>query len=89
MCVCVCIAILRLLEANTNLYTLRCVARDLGGGDPERMAPPNFAKYVEETFAGTCIKVETISDRKVFEKEYPLFAAVDRAARREFYLCFQ
>jgi leucyl aminopeptidase len=58
----------------------RLVARDLGGGDPEIMAPPAFADYVVKTFAGTSIGVDVISDRKVFEKEYPLFAAVDRAA---------
>lgn len=56
------------------------VARDLGGGDPERMAPPNFATYVQELFAGSAVQVEVISNRKIFEQEYPLFAAVDRAA---------
>lgn len=35
----------------------RIVTRDIGGSDPERMAAPNVAKYVEEVFKGTCIKV--------------------------------
>jgi len=38
------------------------------------------AEYVKRAFQGTPVKVEVISDRQVFEKEYPLFAAVDRAA---------
>jgi leucyl aminopeptidase len=63
-----------------SLESGRYVARDLGGGDPERMAPPQFASYVKELFANSPVKVDVISDRKVFEKEYPLFAAVDRAA---------
>ena len=57
------------------------MARDLGGGDPERMAPPKFAEHVKQTFANTCVQVEVIEDPEVFLKEYPLFAAVDRASR--------
>lgn len=70
----------RIIEIATHLESGRYVARDLGGGDPERMAPPKFATYVQEIFANTPVKVEVISNRQVFEKEYPLFAAVDRAA---------
>jgi len=58
----------------------RFVARDLGGGDPERMAPPRFAQYVEQVFKDTPIEIEVIDDHSVMEKEYPLFAAVNRAA---------
>lgn len=32
-------------------------ASPLHSGDPERMAPPKFAEYVSELFAGTCVKV--------------------------------
>lgn len=28
----------------------RCVARDIGGADPERMAPPRVAEYMENLF---------------------------------------
>ena len=28
----------------------RAVGRDIGGGDPERMAPPRVAEYVQELF---------------------------------------
>ncbi|CAF1134046.1 unnamed protein product, partial [Didymodactylos carnosus] len=58
----------------------RCVARDIGGGDPERMAPPLLADYVQKTFAHTTVKVKVIKDKKEFEKEFPCFAAVNRAA---------
>ncbi|CAF1339686.1 unnamed protein product [Didymodactylos carnosus] len=58
----------------------RCVARDIGGGDPERMAPPKLADYVEKTFAHTTVKVKIIKDKNEFEKEFPCFAAVNRAA---------
>ena len=29
----------------------RAVGRDIGGGDPERMAPPRVAEYVQELFS--------------------------------------
>jgi leucyl aminopeptidase len=29
----------------------RVVGRDIGGGDPERMAPPRVAEYVQELFS--------------------------------------
>lgn len=59
----------------------RIVCRDIGGSDPERMAPPRVAEYVQQVFKDTPVQVEVISDEKTLEKEYPLFAAVNRAAR--------
>ena len=32
--------------------------RDIGGSDPERMAPPRVEEYVKEVFKGTNISVE-------------------------------
>ncbi|XP_016845480.1 putative aminopeptidase W07G4.4 isoform X2 [Nasonia vitripennis] len=58
----------------------RYVARDIGGSDPERMAPPRVEEYVRELFANTRINVQVISDLPTLEKEYPLFAAVNRGA---------
>ncbi|XP_071445166.1 putative aminopeptidase W07G4.4 [Hetaerina americana] len=59
----------------------RCVARDIGGGDPERMAPPKVEAYVVHSFKQyPNITVKVIKDVHVFEKEYPLYAAVNRAA---------
>lgn len=58
----------------------RIAGRDIGGSDPERMAAPNVDKYVEELFRDSSISVEVISDVPTLEKEYPLFAAVNRCA---------
>jgi leucyl aminopeptidase len=57
------------------------IARDIGGGDPERMAPPNVAKYVQQSFTSGVIKIDVISDSDRFVKEFPLFSAVNRASR--------
>ncbi|CAF3419152.1 unnamed protein product [Rotaria sp. Silwood1] len=59
----------------------RVVGRDIGGGDPERMAPPRVSEYVQELFHGSSgVKVKVVQDKKEFEKNFPLFAAVNRAA---------
>ena len=36
----------------------RAVGRDIGGGDPERMAPPSVADYVQELFKSSSVKVK-------------------------------
>lgn len=36
----------------------RIVARDIGGSDPERMAPANVLAYVNDIFKSTDIKVD-------------------------------
>jgi leucyl aminopeptidase len=66
------------------LYFARSVARDIGGSDPERMAPRKVEEYIREVFKNTNIKMEVISDPVLLKQEYPLFVAVDRAARSEF-----
>lgn len=58
----------------------RMIARDIGGSDPERMSAENTAKYVKNIFDKSAIKINVTSDRKAFETDYPLFAAVDRCA---------
>lgn len=58
----------------------RIAGRDIGGSDPERMAPPNVEQYVHELFRDSSISVEVVSDVPTIEKEYPLFAAVNRCA---------
>lgn len=40
----------------------RAVGRDIGGGDPERMAPPRVADYVQELFKSSSIKVKNPSN---------------------------
>lgn len=71
----------KIIERGAALESALFISRDIGGGDPERMAPPHVATYVQKAFSGGAIKVEVISDQDVLEKEYPLFGAVNRAAR--------
>uniref|UniRef100_A0A3Q3M5S6 Zgc:152830 n=1 Tax=Mastacembelus armatus TaxID=205130 RepID=A0A3Q3M5S6_9TELE len=52
--------------------------RDIGGSDPERMAAPRVADYVQQLFKDS--RVEVIRDLNVLEKEYPCLAAVNRCA---------
>ncbi|EGD82001.1 hypothetical protein PTSG_02688 [Salpingoeca rosetta] len=73
------------LDANTAatvaaIEAARSVSRDLCGGDPERMAPPKFAAYVQELFAGSNVKV-TVKEKDDFSDEYPLLEAVARCSR--------
>lgn len=59
----------------------RRVARDICGGDPERMAPPRVADYCEEAFKGAKgVKVSVEADQAKIAKEYPLLDAVNRCS---------
>ena len=63
----------------------RVVGRDIGGSDPERMAPPRVAEYVQDLFQQTSdIKVNVVKDLKQIEKDFPIVAAVNRAASRTY-----
>ena len=44
------------------------------------MTAPRVEQYVRDLFQGSSVSVEVISDIKTIEKEYPLFAAVNRCA---------
>ncbi|KAK3706766.1 hypothetical protein QZH41_004505 [Actinostola sp. cb2023] len=68
------------LDYVSALESGRLVCRDIGGSDPERMAAPNVAKYVSQVFHGTAVKV-SITHVDSIEKDYPLMAAVNRAAK--------
>uniref|UniRef100_A0A3Q1J7X1 Cytosol aminopeptidase domain-containing protein n=1 Tax=Anabas testudineus TaxID=64144 RepID=A0A3Q1J7X1_ANATE len=70
----------RLVELAEALESGRLAYRDIGGSDPERMAAPRVAEYVQELFKDSPVKVEVVSDLKVLEKEYPCLAAVNRCA---------
>ncbi|RXG53987.1 putative aminopeptidase W07G4.4, partial [Armadillidium vulgare] len=59
----------------------RTVARDIGGSDPERMAPPKVEEYVRNTFNGSDITIEAITDDRQLNDAYPLFSAVNRCAK--------
>ncbi|MCA9617570.1 MAG: aminopeptidase, partial [Myxococcales bacterium] len=58
----------------------RTVTRDLGGTNPERMAPLRFAAYCREAFANLPVEVEVVEDRATLERDYPLLSAVARAS---------
>lgn len=69
-----------LVELAKALEAGLVVSRDIGGSDPERMAPPRVAEYVQSVFAGSRVAVEVVEGHENFRREYPCFAAVDRAA---------
>lgn len=56
------------------------LARDLSGTDPERMAPPKFAAYVQQAFRGLPVEVTVQKDMKKLQRDYPLLMAVARAS---------
>uniref|UniRef100_A0A2A4K372 CCHC-type domain-containing protein n=3 Tax=Heliothis virescens TaxID=7102 RepID=A0A2A4K372_HELVI len=59
----------------------RILARDIAGGDPERMTPVNIVNYVKSSFSGDSnILIKVIDDSNTILEEYPLLAAVSRAA---------
>lgn len=71
----------QLVQTAIALETGLFASRDIGGADPERMSPPNVALYCEKLFSSGLIKMEIIKDQDKIEKEFPLFGAVNRAAR--------
>uniref|UniRef100_A0A914XTR8 Cytosol aminopeptidase domain-containing protein n=1 Tax=Panagrolaimus superbus TaxID=310955 RepID=A0A914XTR8_9BILA len=70
----------RFLELIQGIERSFIVSRDIGDGDPQRMAPPKVAEYVQELFKGSSVKVTVDSDQEKIKKEYPLLAAVNRSA---------
>lgn len=70
----------KLVELANALESGRLAYRDIGGSDPERMAAPLVADYVQELFKDSPVNVEVVSDLKTLEKEYPCLAAVNRCA---------
>jgi leucyl aminopeptidase len=59
----------------------RRVARDVGGGDPEAMAPPAAAEYVRAALEGRPgVTVVVTSDVETIRKEAPCLYAVARAS---------
>lgn len=73
----------RVVRNAIALERSRIFARDIGGGDPERMAPAKIVEFVKQSFA-PCnnITVSVIDDEETIAKDYPLLAAVSRAANR-------
>ena len=69
-----------LIRAINAIEIGRIVTRDIGGSDPERMSAENVLKYVQNVLQSTDIKVSVVEGQENFEKGYPCFAAVNRAA---------
>ncbi|XP_039267964.1 putative aminopeptidase W07G4.4 [Styela clava] len=68
-------------EALKALESGRLVCRDIGGSDPEKMAAPNVAEYVQKVFENSSVLVSVISDVNEIEKSYPCLGAVNRCAK--------
>nr|XP_045606702.1 putative aminopeptidase W07G4.4 isoform X2 [Procambarus clarkii] len=71
----------KMVQLALALESGKTVARDIGGSDPERMAPPRVEEYVRNVFQGTNVSMEVVSDDAKLCKEYPLFSAVNRCAK--------
>lgn len=69
-----------IIELANALESGRFVYRDIGGSDPERMAAPRVAEYVQSVFKDSPVKVTVVSNLNTLEKEYPCLAAVNRCA---------
>ncbi|KAI6228784.1 CYTOSOL-AP domain-containing protein [Aphelenchoides fujianensis] len=70
----------RFLRSLDALQSAFVVCRDVGDGDPIRMAPPRAADYVAEHFKGSAVSVRVESGVEELREKYPLLAAVNRAA---------
>lgn len=71
----------RIVKNATALEISRVVARDIAGGDPERMTPIKIVEYVKEQFADAKnVSIEVIDKPEDIANNYPLLAAVSRAA---------
>jgi leucyl aminopeptidase len=59
----------------------RNLAKDIGGADPERMAPMKCANYILDAFRSENeVSVTVFSDPNYLKNEYPLLDAVARAS---------
>ncbi|KAI6242053.1 CYTOSOL-AP domain-containing protein [Aphelenchoides fujianensis] len=70
----------RFLRSLDALQSAFVVCRDVGDGDPIRMAPPRAADYVAEHFKGSVVNVRVESGVEELREKYPLLAAVNRSA---------
>jgi leucyl aminopeptidase len=76
------ITVLGLSSARASILSAlelgRYLCRDIGGTEPERMAPRRVAELCEQAFAGTAVTVKVEHD----VTGYPLLSAVARASMR-------
>ncbi|CAF0982637.1 unnamed protein product, partial [Brachionus calyciflorus] len=59
----------------------RIVTRDIGGSDPERMSAQNVVSYINDVLESSNVKINVIEGQETFQKDYPCFAAVNRATQ--------
>ncbi|XP_051897192.1 putative aminopeptidase W07G4.4 [Pristis pectinata] len=71
----------KLVQLASALEEGRTVCRDIGGSDPERMAAPNVADYVQNIFRNSVVSVSVTSNLTTLQEQYPCFAAVNRCAK--------
>lgn len=65
------------------LEKARIFARDIAGSDPERMTPAKIVNFVQSEFANDSnIFIKIIDDQEIISQDYPLLAAVSRAANQ-------
>ena len=58
----------------------RALARDIGAGDPERMAPLRLAELVKQACEAAGVSVSVIDELETLKAQYPLLMAVARAS---------
>lgn len=58
------------------------MARDIGGSDPERMAPPRVQEYVENEFRNGNIDVKVVSDSDVSIPDHNFMGPMRRSFDR-------
>ncbi|XP_072913572.1 putative aminopeptidase W07G4.4 [Hemitrygon akajei] len=71
----------KLVKLASALEMGRIVCRDIGGSDPERMAAPKVASYVQKIFQKSVVSVSVTSDLSTLQEQYPCLAAVNRCAK--------
>ncbi|XP_054735193.1 putative aminopeptidase W07G4.4 isoform X1 [Anastrepha obliqua] len=69
-----------ILKEALVLESGRRIARDIGVGDPERMSPLRVEVYVNNVLSS--MNMQIVQDVYELQEEYPLFAAVNRAANQ-------
>jgi len=58
----------------------RCLARDVAGTEPERMAPPKAEELCKRVFKGSAVRVDVVKGAPELVERYPLLSAVARAS---------
>lgn len=58
----------------------RCLARDVAGTEPERMAPPKAEELCKRVFKGSAVQCEVVKSPEELLSAYPLLSAVARAS---------